>query len=572
MQFTKSVSERMFVLNNNSFFTKNTSARIGVCLLLFIPLVLAIIFASHVDPNEVSGEAVKSLTVTYNGTTTTYNDEEIFGSYSALSNGAVEITGEFRDLDAETPYEITFTEADGSVVSYKLYMLEDASDCIFTTSSGKYYMMAPETASALLERPEFSGVNHASLLPVATYTYSSNPVTLTPSTYTWTYKNLQGATENISSDKPAENPVIKYNSTNPGMLSFDKQPDEVKVVLSANGQKVFDDVFENLSMALSYTSDTKLSMTITAQWYEIDGADYHGTLTYNLDFLYDIAPTYTVVDNRALPKGDFTVLRITDFNDGETLSVSTDLGIPETASVFGKATDPVKYAFIPLPFGAENGKHSITYTTSDGHSTTVEVSLKDAQNVPGSQIVIVTDQNLQSAFTSDGLAEWENKVKEITSVSDNDRYWTDKFVYPTGSSKTVSGGASYGMLRDVKSLYTTTYTSHSMALAATAGQDIKAANNGKVVFAENLTFTGLTVIIDHGSGVFSFYENLSEISVTVGQTVEKDSVIAKAGATGFACNESGTNLSMTGFAINIGGVFIDPTSPCRYGIKLGEDF
>jgi len=562
----------MFVLNNNSFFTKNTSARIGVCLLLFIPLILALVFASRINPNEVSGEAVKSLTVTYSGTTATYNDEETFAVYSSLSNGAVEITGEFRDLGAETPYEITFTEADGSVVSYKLYMLEDASDCIFTTSDGKYYMMAPETASVLLERPEFSGVNFDSLLPVATYTYSSNPITLSPSNYTWTYKNLQGATENISSDKPVENPVVKYNSANPGTLSFDKQPDEVKVTLFANGQTVFDDVFENLSMALSYPSDTKLSMTIVAKWYEIDGADYHGTLTYNLNFLYDIAPTYTVADDRSLPKGDFTVLRITDFNDGETLSVSSELGIPETANVYGKPTDPVKYAFIPLPYTAANGKYSITYTTSDGHSANAEVSIKDPKTTPSSQIVIVSDQNLQSTFTSDAIAEWESKVKEITAVSDNDRYWLDKFVYPTGSSKTVANGANYGTVRDVKSLYTHTYTSHSMALAASQGQSIKAANNGKVVFADNLIFTGLTVIIDHGSGVFSFYENLSEISVTVGQTVEKDTEIAKAGSTGFACNESGTNLSMTGFAINIGGVFIDPTSPCRYGIKLGDDF
>ena len=82
--------ERMFVLNS-SFFPKNTSARIGVSLLLFIPLVLAVVFASKINPNEVSKGAVKSLTVSYDGITSTFSDEDSFSTYSAISNGAVEI-------------------------------------------------------------------------------------------------------------------------------------------------------------------------------------------------------------------------------------------------------------------------------------------------------------------------------------------------------------------------------------------------------------------------------------------------------------------------------------------------
>lgn len=561
--------ERMFVLNS-SFFPKNTSARIGVSLLLFIPLVLAVVFASKINPNEVSKGAVKSLTVSYDGITSTFSDEDSFSTYSAISNGAVEIDDEFRDLEAEIPYEITFTEADGSVVSYKLYMLEDAADCIFKTNDGKYFMMDSTVAEKLLKRDEFSGVNVASLLPVATYSRGTSTFTLTPDNYTWTYKNIEGVTENISANKKAENKRIKYDTTTVGTLSFDKEPDEVKVVLSSNGQTVFDDTFDKLSVALNYTSDTYLDMTVTAKWYEIDGAEYHGTLVYNLDFLYDIAPTYTVVDQRALPRGDFTVLRLTDFNDGEVLNVSSDIGIPETVRVFGKETDSKKFAFVPFPMTMENGKHTLTYTTEDGHSTQVEITAKDPRTKPANQTVIVADQGLQSAFTSEAFSEWETRVSEIIACSDNEIYWTDKFVYPTGSSKLVSGGAGYGSVRDIKSLYTRTYTSHSMALAASAGAPVKASNNGKVVFADNLTLTGLTVIIDHGSGVFSFYENLSEIGVTVGQTVEKGAEIAKAGSTGFACNEAGNNLSMTGFAVNIGGAFIDPQSPCKYGIKLGD--
>ena len=198
--------ERMFVLNNGSFFPKNTSARVGACILLFIPLVLAVFFASKINPNEVSKGAVKSLTVSYDGITSTFSDEDSFNIYSSLTDGAVQIDDEFRDLEAEIPYEITFTESDGCIVSYKLYMLKDASDCIFTTSDKKYFMMDSSIAEQLLKRDEFSGVNIASLLPVATYSRGTSTFNIVPDNYTWTYRNLEGITENISANKKAENP------------------------------------------------------------------------------------------------------------------------------------------------------------------------------------------------------------------------------------------------------------------------------------------------------------------------------------------------------------------------------
>ena len=124
------------------------------------------------------------------------------------------------------------------------------------------------------------------------------------------------------------------------------------------------------------------------------------------------------------------------------------------------------------------------------------------------------------------------------------------------------------MTRDIKSLYSSKYTSDGMELAASAGSDVKASNSGKVVFAGELTLTGKTVIVDHGSGVLSYYGHLSEISTSVGQDVTTESVLGKAGSTGFACNSNGNNVTMVHFAISLGGVFIDPSSPCKYGINF----
>jgi hypothetical protein len=65
-----------------------------------------------------------------------------------------------------------------------------------------------------------------------------------------------------------------------------------------------------------------------------------------------------------------------------------------------------------------------------------------------------------------------------------------------------------------------------------AGSTIKAPNAGQVVLAENLYFSGNTVIVDHGLGLYSQVAHLSEIGVKVGDRVTPGQTLGKVGATG----------------------------------------
>jgi murein DD-endopeptidase MepM/ murein hydrolase activator NlpD len=75
--------------------------------------------------------------------------------------------------------------------------------------------------------------------------------------------------------------------------------------------------------------------------------------------------------------------------------------------------------------------------------------------------------------------------------------------------------------------------SHSGAdFLSPAGTPVKAPNAGRVVLARDLYYTGNTVIIDHGLGLFSLLAHLSQIDVKAGDTVAAGDVIGKVGATG----------------------------------------
>jgi murein DD-endopeptidase MepM/ murein hydrolase activator NlpD len=65
-----------------------------------------------------------------------------------------------------------------------------------------------------------------------------------------------------------------------------------------------------------------------------------------------------------------------------------------------------------------------------------------------------------------------------------------------------------------------------------AGTRIKAPNAGRVMIARELFFSGNTVVIDHGLGLFSLLAHLSRIDVHEGDLVERGALVGLVGATG----------------------------------------
>jgi murein DD-endopeptidase MepM/ murein hydrolase activator NlpD len=86
------------------------------------------------------------------------------------------------------------------------------------------------------------------------------------------------------------------------------------------------------------------------------------------------------------------------------------------------------------------------------------------------------------------------------------------------------------------------------------GTPVRAPGAGEIVLAESLFFTGNTVIVDHGLGLYSLLAHLSRIDVQRGHPVESGATVGLVGATG---RVTGTHLH---WAVRLNEARVDPVS------------
>jgi len=119
------------------------------------------------------------------------------------------------------------------------------------------------------------------------------------------------------------------------------------------------------------------------------------------------------------------------------------------------------------------------------------------------------------------------RLREIYDRVTPERLWNGKFQMPlTGDFK----GSNFGKRRILNGHAGSPHS--GVDFPAPTGTPVHAAQKGRVVLAEELYFSGNSVIVDHGLGIYTFYCHFSEIEAKVGDEVEAGTVLGKVGATG----------------------------------------
>jgi murein DD-endopeptidase MepM/ murein hydrolase activator NlpD len=126
------------------------------------------------------------------------------------------------------------------------------------------------------------------------------------------------------------------------------------------------------------------------------------------------------------------------------------------------------------------------------------------------------------------IAEEREKVKRVWDSAESERQFARAFRLPVAAR----ANASFGVRRVFNGQPRSSHD--GVDLPGPEGEPVVAPAAAVVALADELYFSGGTVILDHGSGLFTTYFHLSRIDVEAGEAVGPGQRIGSVGATGRA--------------------------------------
>jgi murein DD-endopeptidase MepM/ murein hydrolase activator NlpD len=119
------------------------------------------------------------------------------------------------------------------------------------------------------------------------------------------------------------------------------------------------------------------------------------------------------------------------------------------------------------------------------------------------------------------------RLRAIFATITPERLWDGSFHYPLAG---VTSGGNFGKRRILNGKAGSPHG--GVDFPATAGTPVYAPQRGRVVLAESLYFSGNTVVLDHGLGLYTLYAHFESISVQQGDLVDTGTLLGMVGATG----------------------------------------
>ena len=215
-------------------------------------------------------------------------------------------------------------------------------------------------------------------------------------------------------------------------------------------------------------------------------------------------------------------------------------------------------ALLGIDIDTKPGTYEVSFeATSAGHAITAATKLDITPGEFGRRVLKVDNAFVNPPQPVVARIRREAaEVEQLWTQSEPRRLWDTGFVRPVpGRANGAFGSRSIfnGQARQP----------HGGAdFLSPAGTLIQAPNSGRVVLARDLYFTGNTVVIDHGLGVFSLLAHLSVMEVHQGELVTEGQPIGRVGATG---RVTGPHLH---WAVRMNGARVDPLAVLA---TLGQD-
>ena len=506
-------------------------------LVLFIPTYIAIISFNRTEntPPQVTA-ATKLVINDVNGTEFVFDegDEEgkdMIDLMSSIIKGSSRVDS--LPVSNGTPYYlVSFTVGSDEQV-YRFYFSKN-SDSYLEDKDAKVYRISTEKASKFLDTPYAASLFTTASTPVLLFNGTEKVL---PESMLWKFRVAEGGLVAMD-EKSIELATLTQSVDSDGSfeLNFSVLPNHTTVkITDINGKDIYEGAFIDgdlsaLASRLQIKENTKLIVTLDAEWIESSALDYCGKAkyTFNVDFS---APAVFTLGESKITRGGIVMLTAKNAKDPAKITFTSNPAL----TFGGEEITPVFYtngnnsvALVMVDFLSEHSSYE--FTVSYGAVTerlTLQVDTRKYRTGYTSEVSAAIANQSRSAAA---LAEFDGIIASLVDKTANVPLWDGKF----GLSVTVNPTYALGF-GHVRTMTNTGEQYHNLGVDyhVAEGNDIIAVQDGKVIYVGAGDFPGKFVVVDHGLGLFSAYLHLKEYTVNVGDTVEKGDKLGTAGTSGF---------------------------------------
>jgi murein DD-endopeptidase MepM/ murein hydrolase activator NlpD len=209
---------------------------------------------------------------------------------------------------------------------------------------------------------------------------------------------------------------------------------------------------------------------------------------------------------------------------------------------------------IGIDMGTRPGTYEVKVTARDGDGQVYSgrLSLKVEEVIFETQKLSLPSHLVE--LNAKDLERVKKEAKQLETLFQSfreERLWRGAFIRPVEGELS----SAFGLNRIINGKKSSPHT--GVDLDAEEGTPVSASNSGMVALVDELFFTGKSVILDHGWGLYSMYFHLSEVLVKKGERVETGTTLGRVGSTG---RSTGAHLH---WGIKMNGARVDPLSLLR---------
>ena len=197
---------------------------------------------------------------------------------------------------------------------------------------------------------------------------------------------------------------------------------------------------------------------------------------------------------------------------------------------------------ISIPAANEVQTNALTFQTSSGRKQLVSLPfVKQDQMISrhhvnvkvnwvdfGESRITITDQSKVTLSAADQARANKESLAIKKALRETTTEITPSFYFIPPVPGIIT--SPFGKQRFINGLPRSAHL--ALDFRGSVGTPIVSPLKGKVVLVGDYFYTGLTLILDHGYGLFSSYAHMSEIKVKLGDLIEQSSEIGLVGSTG----------------------------------------